>query len=207
MQTKSKQRADADHPTPEAILDAAEVLIRAHGMAGLRLTAIADAVGITHPLILHHFGSKDGLIDAIARRHASRIRERLGPLYATEPGTPLDLHKVLERMQQSLLDDGVGEITFWGIRERPDILQPALNEVVSFVLEASVARRLASKPGQDAQAVRAEVKQVIHVVSLLLWGQALVGPQLNAALGLAHDDRTAGRDYLAMLLLQRLVTT
>ena len=44
------------------ILDAAQAAIARTGPEGLRLHDIATAAGISHPLILHHFGSRAGLV-------------------------------------------------------------------------------------------------------------------------------------------------
>ena len=67
--------------TPEEarqlILDTAQVLIARNGPEGLRLQDIAAAAGISHPLILHHFGSRAGLVRALARRATAELRDRL----------------------------------------------------------------------------------------------------------------------------------
>lgn len=207
MAVRAQKAAVADGRTADAILDAAEQLIRQHGMSGLKLTAIAELVGVTHPLIFHHFGSKHGLIDAIARRHASNLRESLVKLLEADPHGPPAVHLILERMQKSLLDDGFAALTQWGLKQRPDIVQPAINDFMQKVTEAAIARRIGNRPDQDPEAIRAEIRQIVHAAALLMWGQALVGASLNAAMGFAPDDRAAGRDYLAMLLLQRLLST
>jgi len=54
---------------------------REHGTEGLMLQDIAAAAGISHPLILHHFGSRGGLIRADPRgrrRVAAKAAHRDG---------------------------------------------------------------------------------------------------------------------------------
>src|SRR5580704_3000312 len=67
--------------TPEGarrlILDTAQRLIARTGPEGLRLQDIAAAAGISHPLILHHFGSRAGLVRALARQATAALRDRL----------------------------------------------------------------------------------------------------------------------------------
>jgi AcrR family transcriptional regulator len=48
-----------------AILDAAERALVAGGPAGIRLQEVAADVGVSHPTVLHHFGSREGLIEAV----------------------------------------------------------------------------------------------------------------------------------------------
>src|SRR5260370_20776138 len=67
--------------TPEEakrlILETAQALIARTGPQGLRLQDIATAAGISHPLILHHFGSRAGLVRALNREAAAELKDRL----------------------------------------------------------------------------------------------------------------------------------
>ncbi len=47
------------------ILEAAQASIARSGPAGLRLQEVAEAAGVSHPTILHHFESREGLIRAL----------------------------------------------------------------------------------------------------------------------------------------------
>src|SRR2546421_10348142 len=69
------------------ILEAAEKRLIAGGPEALRLQDLARDVGISHPLILHHFGSREGLIGALIARRL----EGLDDLFRggwTSPGPP-----------------------------------------------------------------------------------------------------------------------
>src|SRR5271170_2707883 len=67
--------------TPEEakrlILATAQALVARTGPQGLRLQDIAAAAGISHPLILHHFKSRAGLVRALTREAAAELRDRL----------------------------------------------------------------------------------------------------------------------------------
>jgi AcrR family transcriptional regulator len=58
----------------EQLLGAATALISERGYWGLSLQDVADACGITLPGVLHHFGSKDGLLVAVLE-HRDRLDE------------------------------------------------------------------------------------------------------------------------------------
>ena len=60
------------------ILDAALELFAERGFILTSLPMIAERVGITHAGILHHFGSKDGVLRALL--------EREGPCRTSAPG-------------------------------------------------------------------------------------------------------------------------
>src|SRR5579864_1988138 len=51
-----------------AILDAAERCLVETGPAALRLQAVAEQVGVSHPTVLHHFGSREALVQAVMER-------------------------------------------------------------------------------------------------------------------------------------------
>src|SRR5215467_2095443 len=59
----------------EEILDAAERRLVADGPAALRVQAVAREVGVTDPAVHYHFGSRDGLLQAVCRRAARRLRD------------------------------------------------------------------------------------------------------------------------------------
>src|SRR4029079_7786833 len=46
----------------------------AEGPAGLRLQDVARAAGVSHPTILHHFGSREGLVRALNQRSLEALR-------------------------------------------------------------------------------------------------------------------------------------
>lgn len=65
----------------EALIKATVRVVAERGMRGLTYRAVAQAAGVTHGLVAHHFGSREALITAAFREDA-RTREatkELGP--------------------------------------------------------------------------------------------------------------------------------
>src|SRR5262245_12389488 len=60
-----------------AILDAAERQLVERGPDGIRLQDLAEELGISHPAILHHFGSRAGLLRALVTRTGERLQQEL----------------------------------------------------------------------------------------------------------------------------------
>lgn len=71
-----------------AILDAAEKQLREVGPAGIRIQDVAKAVGVSHPTVLHHFGSREGLLDAVVHRSISALQAGVFEAVKSGPGTP-----------------------------------------------------------------------------------------------------------------------
>lgn len=65
------------------IRDAAMQLFAERGAAAVTVREIAAAAGVSPGLVMHHYGSKDGLKDAADRRAAAFFEEMLGELART----------------------------------------------------------------------------------------------------------------------------
>jgi len=70
------QRDTASSSARDRILDAAQNLICAHGVAGFTLDAVAQAAKVSKGGLLYHFNSKDKLISDLQCRMALRLTEK-----------------------------------------------------------------------------------------------------------------------------------
>jgi AcrR family transcriptional regulator len=61
----------------DALLDAAETLIRERGVAGWSLREASVRVGVSPSAAYHHFSSRDALVDALSDRVLARLGERM----------------------------------------------------------------------------------------------------------------------------------
>lgn len=72
----------------DRVLDAAEAVVVRQGIGNLTLDAVAAEAGMSKGGLLHHFASKDRLIEAMVLRCAGQWREcAIGAYEAAEPGT------------------------------------------------------------------------------------------------------------------------
>ena len=71
----------------QRLLDRAVDHVSTHGIGDLSLRALAAELGTSHRMLIHHFGSKDGLWVAIVREVEDRQREALAELGSHEPTT------------------------------------------------------------------------------------------------------------------------
>lgn len=71
----------------EALLDATESVVAQRGAASLTLDAVATAAGVSKGGLLHHFPTKECLIDAVIDRTVGRWRQSLEEaIEAERPG-------------------------------------------------------------------------------------------------------------------------
>jgi AcrR family transcriptional regulator len=78
-----RPRKDSDagkRNTAEVILEAAERLCATHGIEAMTVRDLAAAVGVTLPVIYHHFGSRANLIRALVIHRFSEVGLEYGQL-------------------------------------------------------------------------------------------------------------------------------
>jgi AcrR family transcriptional regulator len=105
-----KRRSSEEART--AILDAAEAQLRDVGPGGIRLQDVAAAVGVSHPTVLHHFGSREGLLDAVVARALESIQAGLMEEVASSPGTD-GIQALLDRVAAQMKDRGRARTLMW----------------------------------------------------------------------------------------------
>jgi AcrR family transcriptional regulator len=86
MMDGSTLPAQADART--RILDAAESLVRAKGVAGLTLEAAARLAGVSKGGLLYHYASKEALLAGLIARMAAFITEDFAAGVAAQPAGP-----------------------------------------------------------------------------------------------------------------------
>src|SRR5215475_9913245 len=89
-------------PTRDVILNAAHRRLIDGGPEAIRLEKIAADAGVSHPAILHHFGSREGLVEAMVLDSLQRLQAQLleGWPSAKEPdveGTFTRLYELASR--------------------------------------------------------------------------------------------------------------
>src|SRR6059058_4729462 len=64
----------------QRLLDGAIEYVAEHGLADVSLRTLATALGTSHRMLIHHFGSKEQLWVEIVRTVEARQRELLGEI-------------------------------------------------------------------------------------------------------------------------------
>ncbi|MEU8974388.1 TetR/AcrR family transcriptional regulator [Streptomyces monashensis] len=151
------------------LVDAAVDHVAAHGIADLSLRRLGAAIGVSHRMLIHYFGSKEQLLLEIVRTSERRQRELLSRL-RLEPGlSPADAAR---RLWRRLTDPALAgqerlffELCGQGLRGRPEAT-PVLDGLVSDWLEPLVAAETAA--GADPVSARNRARLGLATVRGLL---------------------------------------
>lgn len=150
--------AVAERSGREMLLEAAGELMSEVGSIDVSLHQIAKRAGVTAPLVKYHFGSKDGLLLALAQRDTAQSIKQLTELMAMnlDPATKLRVHiqgiirtysrfPYLNRLLEHFLDDPEAEGTqqIWSSFLLP--LIEAQKQIVNAGIAAGQFREVDSK--------------------------------------------------------------
>jgi AcrR family transcriptional regulator len=162
--------------TPEdarrLILDAAQASMVSKGPAGIRLQDVARAAGVSHSNVLHHFGSRAGLIEALNRRTLDDLKAMLFEVMKAAHSSAEDIIGPAFAAYR----DGLAQRTLWVLqaparRGGQNLL--AFDEIV----DALHARRLAASPGVPVD--KAQTRAIVHLTTIAAFGDALIGSRLR----------------------------
>jgi AcrR family transcriptional regulator len=190
--------------TPEEarrlILEAARSRLATTGPEGLRLQDIAAAAGISHPLILHHFGSREGLVRALTRQAVAELRDKL--VTAMETGE-YSVEQQLDRVFDAFRD-GLAQRLAWLATVDPGGGAEGAQMIMCDIADRLHARRIATAP-PGAVITRGDTDALIHLVATSAFGDALYGAQLHRSAGLPATSETdrSFRRWLAALIRGR----
>lgn len=167
----------------------------------------ADA-GVSHPLILHHFGSREGLLRALVRRALLALQQDVLAAITARPGEEVDVRAILDRVFHTLADEGHARLLAGLLLSGRALGGPGLEgQLLRSVAEASHARRRAYfEAARQAPPAFEDSLFTILLVAIALFGDALLGAQMRASAGLAEDPE-AGRRFrvwLARLLEEHM---
>jgi AcrR family transcriptional regulator len=177
--------------TRNAILEAAERRLLAGGPEAIRLLEIAADAGISHPAILHHFGSREGLVEAMVIRGITNLQAQFleGWPSAKEP----DIEGVFERFYEVASHRGIARMLAWLILSgksnrtmTPNVFKPAAER-----MHAGRVQR-AQNEGRRSPELEQTLFAAAHLFILVL-GDSLFGPNVRRAIGLGSGAESTRR--------------
>jgi AcrR family transcriptional regulator len=157
------------------LLDGAIEYVAQHGLGDLSLRSMASALGTSHRMLIHHFGSKERLWVEIVRTVEARQRELLAEILATPAPDPDPDQPVAEAMRawwRHISDPALWpnerlffEIYGQALQGRPHTVE-LLDGIVDDWLEPATQINIAM--GVPADAARAHARLGIAVTRGLL---------------------------------------
>ena len=203
---RSRRRKGPD--TRRAILDAARQRLADGGPEAIRLQEIARDVGISHPAILHHFGSREGLTQALAQDAMDRLSTEVLEVLSrpADEATALD---IVRRIFDTWGDSGHARLFAWRSLDmdepRPEHSE---QEMIRVLTDAIHTRRVehARERGLEIPS-REDSAFLVRLTAVALLGDAVAGGifDFRARLDGQRDARRRFRAWLTELLVEHLV--
>ncbi len=186
-----------------AILDAAEQRLIASGPAGIRLQEVAADVGVSHPTVLHHFGSREALVAAVVERLVAALHADVLEAIALAPAGEGNMAALLERVAAVLGERGHGRVLAWLALSGHGSDLP--EQRFSSVVVAAHARRKQQRAPGPVPALE-DTAFTILLAFLALFGDSILGPELTRSAGLGDPARVGKRfrAWLARVLVDHL---
>jgi AcrR family transcriptional regulator len=175
LQSKNKRIRRTPADARQLILEAAEAGMAASGPAGLRLETVAKTAGVSHPTILHHFGSREGLIQALNLKTIEHLKSVLLKMMGEGPSSSRDPITSIFAAYR----DGLAQRMIWLMQSQAPMGQvglPAFDELV----EALHAMRL-RMAAPDQKFDIADTRAIVHLTTITAFGDAILGKRLRRA--------------------------
>lgn len=202
MTEPKRKRRDAAAARTE-ILDAAEKRLVSAGPSGIRLQEVAADAGVSHPTVLHHFGSREALVEAVVSRTLRTINAGLVESLQASHGEEPELAKLLESVFDKMTTSAHARVVLWLALEGRHVDGGEVK--LASVVDATQALR-ESKRGRKKAPSREDTAHLVVLATLVLTALPVIGPTLLRNSGLSDDAESMHRfrAFLAKLLLRHL---
>ncbi len=184
-----------------AILAAAEQCLIERGPHAVRLQEVGADVGISHSTVLHHFGSRERLMEALVEHAVLRLeRELVASLSRPLPGVargshPADLYAaVMDRTAKMLAEEGYARLIMWLVLSGRDLRNALGGTFIPFSDAVHRVRSARSEGEGHARPRLEDTRLWTTLVMFALVGDALFGPIARVAAGLP-DGAVASRRF------------
>lgn len=190
--------------TRDRVIEAALLRFAEQGVAGTSLDELARSVGLTKQSVLYHFGSKDGLVRAVAQYGAAELAAVLREASASsEPGWGS-----VESIVRAAFGLAVRRPELLSLMREVSRLGAPISEVVLVDLQPLIDGSLAAlSSGMESGVFRPADPRLLLVSAYAAVAGVVTDTEALRAVGLELDVRVAVRlrrtvlDFLAASLL------
>ncbi len=181
-----RRRRPAEETQAE-ILQVAQALMHEHGPAGVKLDDIAKEVGVSRQAVLHHFGNREGLMQALVRSAWVGLFEDLATLTTVADATP---DAFVDHVDDVVRKRGNARLGAWLL-----LSDSGLPDEVFEGALAGLPQALGTDPDVAPE-------DALLLVGAALFGDAIFGRRLRQVLGLTDDE--ASRERFRRVLAKRV---
>ncbi|MGI8417431.1 MAG: TetR/AcrR family transcriptional regulator [Nakamurella sp.] len=176
-----------------ALLTRAVEFFAATGVGDTSLRGIAAGVGTSHRMLIHHFGSREGLLRAVVERVESEQRAMLALLLANQDADPIELGSAFWRATTDaaqIYGPLLFELAAHAMQQRPHAL-PLRSSLIQDWLEPLAT--LWIRRGLSKEKALRQARLDLAVARGLLQDLLLTGDR--SAVDSAMDDYIAAMDH------------
>ena len=145
-------------------------------------------MGISHPTVLHHFGSREGLVSALVARTMLGLEDELVACFAEARG-PADLTATMARVDHVMRERGQARLLAWLAlmgQDTPGRSESRMRELATLVHAAREAL-------SDEEPSFDDTVYGLLLASVSTFGAALIGPGLLRMMGRPSDGPELAR--------------
>lgn len=201
---KTKRTRRTAEDAKRVILDAAEKRLRELGPGGIKLQEIARDVGVSHPAILHHFGSRDGLMEAVVRRALFSLRNTVLDQVRQQMRGEVDLPAILDLVFGIVAERGHARLIAWLILEGTRLRDET--RYLRGLAEAGHVRMVEGGWTEEREFGFEDMLFTVMLVGMTALGAGVAGEVLRYSSGLEDDPDAEARfrSWFSRLLTQYL---
>lgn len=185
------------------ILEVATKRLSEGGPDAIRLKEVAEDAGLSHPTILHHFGSRAGLIEALEEDHSQRLLNEMSELLLKPVGedTPAEF---IQQVFEVLGGSGHARIWAWRGLALADGEHGKVDQIVLRQLTDAVHARRAeyARVNELVLPTREDTAFIMRLLNSILLGEAIAGSTFDhlAKLDGQHDAKQRFRSWFGELI-------
>jgi AcrR family transcriptional regulator len=174
VQDPAPRRRLSAEEARKRILEAAERELMRVGPEGLRLTDLARELRVSHPAILHHFGSREGLVAAVVQQTMTKLSDDL----MAGLRDAKDRDRLMDMVAEVCSGRGFARLSAWlMLSGRPSALPAKPDFPIRRMAEAVHALR--ERHARDAS--YEDTLFVLQLVAIALLGDAIFGAAVRRA--------------------------
>lgn len=190
---KGSRRRRTAAEARKMILNAAEARLCEVGPEGLKLQEIARDVGVSHPAILHHFGSRQGLVTAVVQRALDSLRNDVLAMVRDHMSKtqPVDVPGLLQKTYEVLAQRGHARLLAWLILTGTGVNDEGL--YLRGLAEATHVNMGEKTSPRGSEYTFEDSLFLCLLISYTSMGAGIAGDILRRSAGLANDPDAPDR--------------
>jgi AcrR family transcriptional regulator len=179
----------------QRILEVAQRELLRVGPEALRLTDLARQLQLSHPAILHHFGSREGLVAAVVQHSMHALTQQLMAAFDAPNLERIDRFELIDLVARVCGEGGLARLLAFLLLHERERGEPSSGELPLKPLVDS-AHELRQRLGHPAS--YEDTRFEIQLIAIVLLGDAIFGDAVRVA--------TGARDASASVEFRRRLT-